>query len=218
MNFMPQRFWGVARAPLAAPSDHPFVNFGRIGVLLLNLGTPDGTSYWPMRRYLKEFLTDRRVIEINPVVWWLISIRSFLRSGPSPRVRPINRSGTPTATSRRCARLHAANAKKWALFSRGSLGSRSTGRCDTATPASGPGLKRFTTRGAIAFFFFRSTLNIQRQRSRRPATRLSTRSNRCGGSRLFGSFRLTSRIRDTSTLSPFPPEQSWPNSTSSRKW
>ena len=68
MNLMPQRFWGVARAPLAAPSDHPLINFGRIGVLLLNLGTPDGTSYWPMRRYLKEFLSDRRVIELNPVV------------------------------------------------------------------------------------------------------------------------------------------------------
>ena len=45
---------------------------GRIGVLLLNLGTPDGTSYWPMRRYLKEFLSDRRVIETNRVLWWLI--------------------------------------------------------------------------------------------------------------------------------------------------
>ncbi len=72
MNVMPQRFWGVARAPLAAPADHPAVNYGRIGVLLLNLGTPDATSYWPMRRYLKEFLSDRRVIEVNPVVWWLI--------------------------------------------------------------------------------------------------------------------------------------------------
>ncbi len=38
------------------PEDHPRVNYGRIGVLLLNLGTPDGTSYWPMRRYLHEFL------------------------------------------------------------------------------------------------------------------------------------------------------------------
>jgi protoporphyrin/coproporphyrin ferrochelatase len=45
---------------------------GRIGVLLINLGTPDGTSYWPMRRYLKEFLSDRRVIETNRVLWWLI--------------------------------------------------------------------------------------------------------------------------------------------------
>jgi ferrochelatase len=45
---------------------------GKIGVLLVNLGTPDGTSYWPMRRYLKEFLSDRRVIETNRVLWWLI--------------------------------------------------------------------------------------------------------------------------------------------------
>ncbi len=44
---------------------------GRIGVLLVNLGTPDATDYWSMRRYLKEFLSDRRVIEENPVKWWL---------------------------------------------------------------------------------------------------------------------------------------------------
>lgn len=42
---------------------------GRIGVLLLNLGTPDATDYWSMRRYLGEFLSDRRVIETNPLVW-----------------------------------------------------------------------------------------------------------------------------------------------------
>jgi len=54
------------------PSDHPKVQFGRIGVLLMNLGTPDGTDYWSMRRYLKEFLSDRRVIEINPILWWVI--------------------------------------------------------------------------------------------------------------------------------------------------
>jgi len=44
----------------------------RIGVLLVNLGTPDATDYWSMRRYLKEFLSDRRVIEENPVKWWLV--------------------------------------------------------------------------------------------------------------------------------------------------
>jgi len=38
-------------------------------VLLLNLGTPDGTDYWSMRRYLSEFLSDRRVIETNPLIW-----------------------------------------------------------------------------------------------------------------------------------------------------
>ena len=45
---------------------------GRIGVLLLNLGTPDGTDYRSMRRYLKEFLSDRRVIEVPRLKWWLI--------------------------------------------------------------------------------------------------------------------------------------------------
>jgi ferrochelatase len=54
------------------PSDHPKVNRGKIGVLLMNLGTPEATSYWPMRRYLKEFLSDRRVIETNQVLWWFI--------------------------------------------------------------------------------------------------------------------------------------------------
>ena len=38
----------------------------------MNLGTPEATSYWPMRRYLKEFLSDRRVIEVNRVLWWFI--------------------------------------------------------------------------------------------------------------------------------------------------
>jgi ferrochelatase len=45
---------------------------GRIGVLIVNLGTPEATSYWPMRRYLKEFLSDPRVIETNRLLWWLI--------------------------------------------------------------------------------------------------------------------------------------------------
>lgn len=54
------------------PPAHPPVKIGKIGVLLVNLGTPEATSYWPMRRYLKEFLSDRRVIETNPSLWWVI--------------------------------------------------------------------------------------------------------------------------------------------------
>lgn len=54
------------------PAGHPSVPGRRIGVLLLNLGTPDGTGYWQMRRYLKEFLSDRRVIEEPRWKWWLI--------------------------------------------------------------------------------------------------------------------------------------------------
>jgi ferrochelatase len=54
------------------PQGHPPIPPRRIGVLLVNLGTPDATDYWSMRRYLKEFLSDRRVIEENRVKWWLI--------------------------------------------------------------------------------------------------------------------------------------------------
>jgi protoporphyrin/coproporphyrin ferrochelatase len=54
------------------PPEHPSVARGRIGVLLVNLGTPDATDYWSIRRYLKEFLSDRRVIEENRIKWWLI--------------------------------------------------------------------------------------------------------------------------------------------------
>ncbi len=71
MNEMPKRFAPLP-APEAAPAGHPSVIHNRIGVLLLNLGTPDATGYWQVRRYLKEFLSDRRVIEVNPVVWWFV--------------------------------------------------------------------------------------------------------------------------------------------------
>ncbi len=54
------------------PPEHPDVPPRRIGVLLVNLGTPDATDYWSMRRYLKEFLSDRRVIEENRIKWWLV--------------------------------------------------------------------------------------------------------------------------------------------------
>jgi ferrochelatase len=51
------------------PGDHPPIEPQRIGVLLLNLGTPDATDYWSMRRYLRQFLSDRRVIDVNPLLW-----------------------------------------------------------------------------------------------------------------------------------------------------
>ena len=58
--------------PDVKPPDHPKIKPSKVGVLLLNLGTPDATDFWPVRRYLKEFLSDNRVIEVNRVVWWLI--------------------------------------------------------------------------------------------------------------------------------------------------
>ncbi|MEM9428822.1 MAG: ferrochelatase [Pseudomonadota bacterium] len=52
-----------------APTDHPEVSKAKIGVVLANLGTPDATDYWSMRRYLNEFLSDRRVIDYPAWLW-----------------------------------------------------------------------------------------------------------------------------------------------------
>jgi ferrochelatase len=62
--------------------NHPPVRFGKVGVLLVNLGTPDGTDYWSMRRYLAEFLTDRRVIEWSRLFWYPILYGIVLNKRP----------------------------------------------------------------------------------------------------------------------------------------
>jgi protoporphyrin/coproporphyrin ferrochelatase len=54
----------------------------RIGVLLVNLGTPDGTGFWPMWRYLREFLSDPRVIELSRVIWYPILYGLVLTTRP----------------------------------------------------------------------------------------------------------------------------------------
>ena len=63
--------------------DHPKVNFGKTGVLLINLGTPDSTNWLDIRKYLKEFLSDRRVIELNPFIWQVILNVFILNLRPS---------------------------------------------------------------------------------------------------------------------------------------
>ena len=67
----------------ARRADHPTVASGRVGVLLVNLGTPDATDYWSVRRYLKEFLSDRRVIEVPRAIWWPILNGIILTFRPS---------------------------------------------------------------------------------------------------------------------------------------
>ncbi|MEX5579619.1 ferrochelatase [Pseudophaeobacter sp. A-200-2] len=59
----------TAKCPVHAPADHPKVQPEKLGILLANLGTPDDYSYWPMRRYLSEFLSDKRVIDSPSWKW-----------------------------------------------------------------------------------------------------------------------------------------------------
>ncbi|MBX3578953.1 MAG: ferrochelatase [Rhizobiaceae bacterium] len=64
------------------PAGHPPIPAEKVGVLLVNLGTPDGTGYGPMWRYLREFLSDPRVIELPRLVWYPILYGLVLTTRP----------------------------------------------------------------------------------------------------------------------------------------
>jgi ferrochelatase len=136
------------------PAGHPAVSLGRIGVLLINLGTPDATSYWPMRRYLKEFLSDRRVIEINRVAWWfilngLVLTRRPQRSGHAyERIwnRKLDESPLRTITRAQADKLSSKMAAEprvqvdWAMR--------------YGSPAIGPAIERLMAQGCDRILLF----------------------------------------------------------------
>ena len=64
-------------------NNHPPIKFGKTGVLVINLGTPDSTNWLDIRKYLKEFLSDRRVIEVPPILWQIILNVFILNFRPS---------------------------------------------------------------------------------------------------------------------------------------
>jgi len=76
------------------PADHPAIAAGKIGVLLINLGTPDAPEERAVRRYLAEFLSDRRVIEIHPIAWKPILHGIILRTRPKRSAEAYNQIWT----------------------------------------------------------------------------------------------------------------------------
>ena len=99
-----------------APADHPPVPEARIGVLFANLGTPDATDYWSMRRYLNEFLSDQRVIDLSRWKWQpllqliILSTRPFT-SGENYRSiwnEELDESPLMTITRQQVTKLRAA--------------------------------------------------------------------------------------------------------------
>jgi ferrochelatase len=103
------------------PADHPRVPMGKVGVLLANLGTPDHYSYWPMRRYLNEFLSDRRVIDYSPLIWQpllqlvILSKRPF-SSGANYKLiwnEELNESPLMTITKAQTAKIADAMAARY---------------------------------------------------------------------------------------------------------
>ncbi len=104
-----------------APSDHPPVSRPRIGILVANLGTPDGYTYWPMRRYLSEFLSDQRVIDYprwkwQPLLQTVILAKRPFSSGANYKSiwnHDLDESPLMTITRAQVAKLGAAVADRY---------------------------------------------------------------------------------------------------------
>jgi ferrochelatase len=79
---------------MTQPQDHPAIAAPKIGVLLINLGTPDAPEERAVRRYLAEFLSDRRVIEIHPIAWKPILHGIVLRTRPKKSAEAYNQIWT----------------------------------------------------------------------------------------------------------------------------
>ena len=75
-------------------ADHPSIAQPKVGVLLINLGTPDAPEERAVRRYLAEFLSDRRVIEIHPALWKPILHGVILRTRPKKSAEAYNQVWT----------------------------------------------------------------------------------------------------------------------------
>jgi ferrochelatase len=107
------------------PADHPPLAEPKVGVLLVNLGTPDAPTRAAVRRYLREFLSDRRVVEIPRLVWWPILHGIVLTTRPSKSAHAYQQvwtsEGSPLAAITRAqagalqARLGEGVLVRWAM-------------------------------------------------------------------------------------------------------
>jgi len=103
------------------PTDHPSLPAKKVGVLVANLGTPDGYDYWSMRRYLNEFLSDRRVIDYSPWKWQpllqliILTKRPFSSGAAYKSIwnKDADESPLMTITKNQATKLKAALAKQY---------------------------------------------------------------------------------------------------------
>ena len=99
--------------PQSPPPDHPPVRSGRVGVLLTNLGTPDAPTTGAVRRYLAQFLSDRRVVELPALLWQPLLRGVILNTRPAKSAHAYRQvwseNGSPLAaiTKRQAEALQA---------------------------------------------------------------------------------------------------------------
>ena len=197
------------------PAGHPPVQHGRIGVLLLNLGTPDATDYWSMRRYLKEFLSDRRVIEVPRWKWWpilngiILTVRPGRKGKDYAKIWNNERNEGPLKTiTRSQAEKLARAARRRAHRRRLGHALRQPDHRRAPRLAAGTGLRPHPAGAA---------LSAVRRRHHGDGLRpgLPRADARCAGSRPCAWRRPTSRTPPTSRRSPPRSATTSPRSTSS---
>jgi protoporphyrin/coproporphyrin ferrochelatase len=116
MTFHSANLASLTKEACSQPPQVNFITPRKIGILLSNLGTPDATDYWSMRRYLSEFLSDRRVIEAPRLIWFFILNGLILTSRPATKGkdyktiwnRELNESPLKTITRAQAEKLQAA--------------------------------------------------------------------------------------------------------------
>jgi protoporphyrin/coproporphyrin ferrochelatase len=126
-----------------APQDHPDVAWGRVGVLRVNLGTPDAPTPAAVRRYLAEFLSDRRVVELPALLWQPILRGIILNTRPRKSARAYAEVWTDQGSP--LAAITAAQAR--ALRGRLGAGVEVSWAMRYGNPAIGPELARLKAAG-----------------------------------------------------------------------
>ena len=126
----------TAVAPIGHPKPASAALPQRVGVLLVNLGTPDTSDARGVRVYLKEFLSDPRVIEDQGLLWKLILNGIILRVRPARKARDYQKIWNTEKTNPRSRRSPARRPKSSRRRSPITTTSWSIGRCATATRRS----------------------------------------------------------------------------------
>ena len=167
---------------VSKPPDHPEVQPQRIGVLLINLGTPDAPEAAAVRRYLAEFLSDPRVVEIPAIAWKPILHGIILRTRPKKSAEAYNQIWTNEGSPLRVIAQRQAEALRARLApSQRPLchALRSPGHCGRTRAHGGRKAARGSSRR-------RSIRNIAQPRRQPRTTQFSPRSRACASSRRCG--------------------------------
>ena len=134
----------------------------RIGVLLVNLGTPDSADARGVRVYLKEFLSDPRVIEDQGLIWKLVLNGVILRIRPGRKARDYRKIWNTEKNESPLKTITRRSRKNWRRRLPTTTMSWSTGRCDTAIHRSAEGSMRSPRRAATGCWWCRSTAIFRR--------------------------------------------------------